>query len=302
MIRRLLTILLLFISITLNAQEITVKAFSELTNDLSARTSRRYDINDEACALIKVQFPKPGATFEGMIIGDVEFRNGEYWIYVSKGTKRLTVHLPEVPTITVIFADYGINQVTSSTTYSLEFKFPEVKSGLKTKFYVAVGFDAGGVMAPNLAFGVYLGNFNVELDVLLPLGSKQELYVNAATKSSERYTYKPAMMIGGLLGYGIHLSDKLSITPQAGLMYMKTSESTPSNNSEPVASGSYCSSFDIRLKFEYFVTKKISLGIAPEYNMPVIKSDGFKALADASTKIAKWNNGIGVTLSINIKF
>lgn len=300
--KQIITVILLLISASISAQEITVKSLSESVNDLSARTSRRYDVNDEACALIKVQYPKPGATFDGMVIGDAEFRNGEYWVYVSRGTKRLILHLPEVPTITVIFADYGINQVASNTTYSLEFKFPEVKSGLKTRFYVSGGFDAGGLMAPDLGVGVYLGNFNVELDVLLPMGAKQELYANAASKSSEKYTYKPAMMIGGLIGYGIHLNDKFRFTPQAGLMYLKTSESTQSYNSEPVASGAYCTSVDIRLKFEYFVTKNISLGIAPEYSVPAIKSDGFKALADASTKIAKWNNGIGAALTVNIQF
>lgn len=118
-----LTILLLLISISINAQEITVKAFSEEINDLSARTSRRYDINDAACALIKVQYPKPGATFEGMVIGETEFRNGEYWVYVSKGAKRLNIHLPGIQTIKITFADFGINQVQSNTTYSLEFKF-----------------------------------------------------------------------------------------------------------------------------------------------------------------------------------
>lgn len=300
--KQLLTILLLLISIAINAQEITVKAFSELTNDLSARTSRRYDINDEACALIKVQYPKLGATFDGMINGDVEFRNGEYWVYVSNGTKRLTIHLPEIPTINVTFANYGINQVESNISYSLEFKFPQIDSGLKFQFYVAAGIKAGGVTGPELALGTYLGKLNIELNALLPINSGQDLYANAVSLSSEKYTYKPAMMIGGLIGYGIHLSDKLSITPQAGLMYMKTSESTQSSNSEAVASGAYCSSLDARLKFEYHIAKKISLSVAPEYCIPVIKSDGFKALADASTTIAKWNNGVGIDLMVNIHF
>lgn len=67
-----------------------------LQSDLSARTNPRLDGNEEPCALIKVIIPAvEGMQFEGWVIGNVQYRPGEYQVYVPSGTKKITFRHPD---------------------------------------------------------------------------------------------------------------------------------------------------------------------------------------------------------------
>jgi len=70
--------------------KIRVTSFSKLDMDLAARTQSREDVNGEPCALIKVVNASQEYDFEGSII-DKEFKNGEIWLYVPQGTKRIVI-------------------------------------------------------------------------------------------------------------------------------------------------------------------------------------------------------------------
>lgn len=293
---------LLFCAAVHAQDEITVKTFKELTSDLSARTSRRYDMNDEPCALIKIQYPKEGASFEGTVVGEAEFRNGEYWVYVSGGTKRIRLHLPETPTITVEFSDFGIKQAEQNMTYVIEFRFPRQGGKLPISFYAEGGFVAGGMMGAELSLGTYLGGFNLEANAMLPFGATDALYWNNPAKPSVKCSYKPVFLAGGRLGYGIRIGEKFRITPQVGMMFMKTAETVSGSNPSSHASGSFCSSVVAAAKVQFFVTKNLAIALAPEYAIPVMKSEGFNKLADQSSKIAKWNNGIGAKVALSFEF
>ena len=59
-------------------QELTVKSMEVAPMDLSASTQPRYDRNGNPCALVKVLMAMPGASFVSNVIGDAEFRKGEY--------------------------------------------------------------------------------------------------------------------------------------------------------------------------------------------------------------------------------
>ena len=75
----------------LDAQEMSVKSFEERSKDLSASTYSRKDLNGTPCALIKVQLASSGAQFEGNVIGNVEYKTSEYWVYMPEGSKHLKV-------------------------------------------------------------------------------------------------------------------------------------------------------------------------------------------------------------------
>lgn len=76
-------------SIMAMAQEIKVKSFEELTNDLEARVHPRQDMNGEDCALLKISIPAlKDLKFSGMVIGQ-EYTPGEYKVYVPRGTKKV---------------------------------------------------------------------------------------------------------------------------------------------------------------------------------------------------------------------
>lgn len=104
---------------TLMAQELTVKSFQTVTTDLSARTHPRQDNNGNDCALVKVQIASAGVTFAGYVMGDVAFKNNEYWVYMTAGSKRLKVVHPNYLPLEVTFADYNINHLEGKTTYIL---------------------------------------------------------------------------------------------------------------------------------------------------------------------------------------
>lgn len=108
----LLTILLTIVGIVRGAsQEATVKDFEATPMDVTAQQYSRLDLHGVKCALVKVQVVAPGVSFSGNVMGEVEKRGSEYWVYLSQGTKML--------------------KITAETFLPLMYKFPEpLKSGV----------------------------------------------------------------------------------------------------------------------------------------------------------------------------
>lgn len=122
--RLLLSIFVILFCIKVNAQELTVKSFTEQTNDLTARSNPREDLNGNPCALVKVRMAVDNATFKGMVIGDVDYRNGEYYVYMPDGAKKLSVSAPNYLVLDVKFEEYGIETLSAKTTYLLTISKP----------------------------------------------------------------------------------------------------------------------------------------------------------------------------------
>ena len=101
------------------AQELTVKSFKLASSDLTAQTQPRKDLNDKNCALIKVGLGLQGVQFEGSIMGNVENKTGEYWVYMPQGNRMLKVKHANYAPVMVTFADYGVEKVESNRTYEL---------------------------------------------------------------------------------------------------------------------------------------------------------------------------------------
>ncbi len=108
-----------------SAQELTVKEM-KATNDISASQYERKDLNGQACALIKVSLPSPGVLFEGNVIEPVEYKTGEFWVYMSSGSKELRIKHPQTHPLHVRFDEYGIKKVESKSTYYLTVLIPSV--------------------------------------------------------------------------------------------------------------------------------------------------------------------------------
>ena len=101
------------------AQELTVKSFKLSSSDLTAQIQYRKDLNDRNCALIKVGLGLQGVQFEGSIIGNVENKTGEYWVYMPQGNRMLKVKHANYAPVMVNFADYGVEKLESNRTYEL---------------------------------------------------------------------------------------------------------------------------------------------------------------------------------------
>ncbi len=106
-------------SLGIHAQKLNVESFVVKTNDITARTQSRQDINGNDCALIKVQIAALDAIFSGTVVGDVSYNTSEYLVYMSHGSKRLTVKLEGYLPLEVKFEEYGIKALESKTTYVL---------------------------------------------------------------------------------------------------------------------------------------------------------------------------------------
>ena len=97
--RTLFLSILLLLSGWVEAQQLSVKSFRKLENDLSARGSEgRTDQNGDKCAIIKVVTNEKGFVFEPDALGLVGSvgKTSEIWLYVPYGAKRLTIKHPEL--------------------------------------------------------------------------------------------------------------------------------------------------------------------------------------------------------------
>lgn len=116
--------IIIFLIITLHisvvsAQDIEVKKFETLEKNQTAKIDPRKDINGNDCALVLVHTLKNGLEFEGWVVGDVDYKEDCYWVYMANGSKHLKLKHTNYQTKDVIFGEYGINSLKSSATYML---------------------------------------------------------------------------------------------------------------------------------------------------------------------------------------
>lgn len=107
--------ILIFLTITAicftgHCQSFTIASVDCAFNNLSPQIQPRIDLNGVKCGLIKVRCVLDEVSFKGNVIGDVEHREGEYWVYMSNGSKNLSVYhsklIPLVIDIEHIFNGY----------------------------------------------------------------------------------------------------------------------------------------------------------------------------------------------------
>lgn len=107
-----------------SAQTLSIEQCQVLPLDLSARTFPRLDLNEDKCALLKVELAARNAVFEGNVLGNVEYKTNEYWVYMSGGTTQVRVKCPGVLPVLVKFSEYQIKCLESGKTYSLRLGLP----------------------------------------------------------------------------------------------------------------------------------------------------------------------------------
>jgi len=100
MMKRLFVLTILWMTIVMQtmSQGMKVVEFKLLENDLTANTrgTEKMDQNGERAALIKIQTPERGFTFDGGSLGIVatEEHAGEIWLYVPRRAQKLIVQHP----------------------------------------------------------------------------------------------------------------------------------------------------------------------------------------------------------------
>ena len=112
-------ILIGFLSTNVFAQELKVKSFSLAATDISAQTQPRKDLNDEPCALVKVQLVGDILNVKGNVILPLLKEDYETWVYLTHGSRQMQVTAKNNLPLMIKFADYGVESVEKNRTYVL---------------------------------------------------------------------------------------------------------------------------------------------------------------------------------------
>jgi len=172
---------LLFVIQYVYAQELTVKSMMAAPMDLSASQYERKDLAGKSCGLVKVQLASAGARFEGNVLGQVEYKTGEYWVFMTEGSYMLTVKHPSFVPLNVNFRDYGISGVQGKATYRLTLLMPQAGSMVqKQKLIINYTPVTAMVIVDSK---VRRGNGHLELE--LPVGEHSYVIAEDGYDSAE---------------------------------------------------------------------------------------------------------------------
>lgn len=105
------------------AQSIVVKRVELSLRDASASTNPRFDEDGISCALLKVNAVNENIQFTGDVVGTVDNKTNEYWVYMRKGSQKVTISAPSFSSITIAFEDYDIAFLQSKATYNIVLSF-----------------------------------------------------------------------------------------------------------------------------------------------------------------------------------
>ena len=96
----LLIVMMIGLPICMFSQTISVSSFKLLDSDLTANTAGTIekDQNGETAALIKMVTTQTGFSFDGGSMGIVKTKQtpGEVWVYVPRGSKKITIKHPQL--------------------------------------------------------------------------------------------------------------------------------------------------------------------------------------------------------------
>lgn len=109
-----------FVAISVLPQELKILSITE-TKEILTGDKQRKDANGVACALLRIVLPYEKASFEGNVVGQYEYKNGEYWVYVSQGTKRLRIKYDNLKPFMLNTKDYSVYEFKSRTIYEVIF-------------------------------------------------------------------------------------------------------------------------------------------------------------------------------------
>lgn len=120
------------------AQRFKVASFKELPNDVSAFINPVRDLNDEDCGLVKVIASEDFAFSTPLGIVKREDKVGEIWLYMPKGSKKITLKHPKWG----VMRDYVFpRRIESHKTYELRIDEPVAPPSTDVKTVVTTVRD-----------------------------------------------------------------------------------------------------------------------------------------------------------------
>ena len=182
-LRSLCVIIIFGASMSVFAQGYQVKELKQNLNDGSAFHAP-LDASGNPCGLVKVRIDDPDLHFSGSIVGEVENKLNEYFVYLEKGSKQLNVLHPNFMPQVIDFNAYGIDEVASKATYILtlrETKFKKDKCGVT----LTLKPENAQLLIDDIAIDNLSGNGFYQL--YLPKGDHVCLIAHEGYRSQSRY-------------------------------------------------------------------------------------------------------------------
>ena len=186
--KTILFLLSLLLTLPMAAQELQVKSMVTAIDDMTANMPENQvkDPNGEYGGLVKVRIASPDAEFEGLILKEVKHNASEYWIFMPKNSRKLTVVIPGYLPLDVYFRNYGINGIEPLKTYLLTIvqppkSAPVIQDDGMSYFIMQVEPKNANVFIDGMLQYVELGN----VVVCLPKGTHSYQVSAPGYKSEE---------------------------------------------------------------------------------------------------------------------
>ena len=185
----------------------------------------------------------------------------------------------------------------SSSDPTVEIKLKKIYN-YKHAFYLEGLARAGSYTAFGGTIGGYLSNLNIEASYMVSSDKSETIYWNSTDSKPRQSEYKPQMIVGGKVGYGMPVGTRFRITPQVGASYLKLQETLNDTSEETIAEGANVISALCALRFSAVIASGVGISLTPEYAMAMSKSAGYKELEAVSPKIKKWGEGLNIRVGI----
>lgn len=296
----LLMVVLAVSTTTVMAQDFEVKKFEEYVWGTYARTHPVKDYqNGELCAVIRFAVPTRGFKFTGDGVMKQINDAGEVYVYVPKGTEKITIRHPEYGMIRNFILPIPIS---AGTEYRAEIV---VTRTIEKKHYVYVGagYNVTSLSGPSVALGFDYNRNNVELDFVYGTNKTDDIYLySSGSTIAAAYNYK-SMRVGLRYGYDFNLTDFVLLTPQAGVTYnhMTGNEIENYANSDFMNKVNTLSAlFAVRLST--VLNNHFRIQITPEYDFGVYEDNNFKTLKDIDNKLKSWSTGFNLNIGLQVFF
>jgi len=291
-----------------SAQTLKVINMEHAVFDLSASTDQHLDKAKKPAALIKVQLPEKGATFENtyLLQDSVNYKEGEYMVYMAAGAKKLKIKFPQCLPIEILFSDYDIKTLEGKNTYILKVKVVREMQPTSS-FILGAGFNVMPFLGPVVNLGFMFKKFSVEAGAVYGLGKSSDIYIyDKAGNLADGYNYN-ALRAYMHVGYDIWAAPVFAITPQIGAAFnvIKGSQLSGMSTSSKVLDGAMAISGTIGARFMFApsgANGTFRLYLAPEYDLAISKDKNFEALSNFDTKIKSWAEGLNVNLGLLFYF
>lgn len=165
---------------------------------------------------------------------------------------------------------------TIERTISLE-PIDYVKS---TSFYIGGGFTYASLSGLSVTAGMTLFNVDLQLTYTLGMNATDDLswYEEANNTFYSKMNYK-MNTFAARLGYQIHLTNRLAITPQVGFFAQSLAGNTL-EGSGSLGDGASTSGFTIGAKLVIIPAHHFGIFLMPEFGIGGKETDAFKAIAD----------------------